>query len=97
MPASLPVDLHGAMGMAKDVSPSGIYFETDSPLAAGAQISFAVSFETPGGKMVLDCRGEVVRVVNVARKLGVAVRIADSSLRPETSRPEPREISPSQQ
>lgn len=90
MPASLPVDLYGATGMAKDVSPSGIYFETDSTFAAGTQISFAVSFDTPGGKMVLDCRGEIVRVVNVASKLGVGVRIVDSFLRPETSRPAPR-------
>ena len=82
--ASLPVDLHDARGIAKDVSPSGIYFETDGRFEAKTPISFAVSFDTPGGKMVLDCRGEVVRVVKVDAKLGVAVRIVDSFLRTET-------------
>lgn len=85
VPAALPVELENATGLTRDVSPSGLYFETDGDFSAGTVISFAVNFDTPAGKMVLNCQGEIVRVVRGKAKLGVAVKIFDSTLRPQAA------------
>ena len=81
VPAALDVTLDGAKGVTRDVSASGIFFETDAEYAAGSDISFSVNLETPGGKMVLNCKGAIVRVERGADRLGVAVRITESSIR----------------
>ena len=78
--AALPVNLGNAVGVTRDVSASGLYFETDATFAAGSPIQFAIDIETPGGMMVLSCRGEIVRVEKRGQQQGVAVRIIESSL-----------------
>ncbi len=78
--AALPVNLGNATGVTRDVSASGLYFETDAAFAAGSPINFAIDIETPGGMMVLSCRGEIVRVEKRGQQQGVAVRIVESSL-----------------
>jgi hypothetical protein len=82
VPASLPVGLDGGSGVTRDVSASGIFFETDASYAAGSHIRFTVAIGTPGGDMVLSCQGEIVRVEHLGAKVGVAVRITESSIRP---------------
>lgn len=78
--ASLPVDLGTATGVTKDVSASGIFFETDVSYARGSTIRFAVELNTPGGKMWLKCRGHIVRVELRGKRVGVAVKITESTL-----------------
>lgn len=78
--AALPVNLGDAVGITRDVSASGLYFETEASFAAGSPIQFAIDIETPGGMMVLYCRGEIVRVEPRGAQQGVAVRIMESSL-----------------
>jgi len=80
--AALRVDLGDATGVTRDVSASGIFFETDAALADDSPISFAIDIDTPGGRMVLSCQGEIVRVERKAGRMGVAVKILDSVLRP---------------
>ena len=81
--AALRVGLdNNAVGVTRDVSASGIFFETDASFDPGGPISFHIEIDTPGGAMVLSCRGEIVRVEQRDAKLGVAVRIVESVLKP---------------
>ena len=77
---ALPVDLGGAQGVTRNVSASGVYFETDANYAVGGEIGFVVDLETTGVKMVLKCRGEIVRVTQGDGKIGVAVKIVESTM-----------------
>ena len=77
---ALPVDLGTTKGITRDVSASGVFFETEAIYALGSEISFAVELGTPGGRMVLKCEGEIVRIEPRGQRVGVAVRIAESAL-----------------
>jgi hypothetical protein len=78
----LPVDLGNGTGVTRDVSASGIFFEIDSNYRLGSAIEFAVEMDTPGGKMLLKCEGEIVRIEPRGPRVGVAVKITTSSLEP---------------
>jgi len=73
--AVLPVNLGNAEGLTCNVSASGIFFETAATLAVGEMIDFKVEFDTPAGKWVLKCRGNIVRTEERDNRLGVAVKI----------------------
>ena len=77
---ALPVRLGNATGMTRDVSASGIFFETDAADAMGDLISFTVEFDTPRGKRVLKCKGDVVRIEPRNAGTGIAVRIIESTM-----------------
>lgn len=78
--AVLPVLLGNIVGMTRDVSASGMFFETSATLAPGEKISFTVEFDTPGGKRILKCLGDVVRTEIRDPVVGVAVRIIESTM-----------------
>jgi len=78
--AALPVNLGNGIGVTRDVSASGLYFEADSTFSPGSSISFSIDIETPGGAMVLSCRGQIVRVDQRGKQQGVAVRILESAV-----------------
>jgi hypothetical protein len=79
--ATLAVNMDGRIaGVTKDVSASGVFFETDEDMADGSPIEFTVEFDGPTGKFVLRCTGQVVRVERSGGKLGVAAKILDSKL-----------------
>ena len=78
--ATLPVSLDGATGITRDVSATGVFFETDVNYAAGSEISFAIELQGPAGKMMFKCRGEIVRVEDRGGKVGVAAKIIESRL-----------------
>ena len=79
---ALPIDLGNAAGVTRDVSASGVFFEIDANYRLGSKIEFAVQMDTPGGKMVLKCEGQIVRIEPRVARVGVAVKIAESSLEP---------------
>ena len=67
--------------MTRDVSASGVFFETGEDMAAGGGIEFTVEFDSPTGKMVMRCSGRIVRVERSgAGKIGVAAKILESRL-----------------
>ena len=66
--------------MTRDVSASGVFFETDQDMADGSPIEFAVELDSPTGKLVLRCSGQIVRIQRSGGKLGVAAKILDSKL-----------------
>lgn len=79
---ALPVNLGTATGITRDVSASGVFFETDATYALGNEISFAVELDTPGGRMMLRCEGEIVRIEPRDARVGVAVKIVKSTIEP---------------
>jgi hypothetical protein len=70
----------GAEGITRDLSPAGVYFVTSEGLRAGDILRFTVEFDSPSGKLFLDCTGEVVRVEDSDGRTGVAVKITESRL-----------------
>lgn len=80
--ATLPVDLDAGTGLTRDVSASGIFFETDENFQPGSGISFAVQLDGPSGKLLMKCEGEIVRVEPRGGKVGVGVKIITSKLEP---------------
>ncbi len=59
-----------------------MFFETDASFALGSEISLTVELDTPGGKMMLKCQGNIVRTEAHDSKLGVAVKIIESTMEP---------------
>ena len=79
--STVPVKVAGhAAGLTRDVSPSGIFFNSDLEMTSGSTIQFSLEFDEPTGKLTLECTGQVVRVERENGKLGVAVKITTSRL-----------------
>lgn len=80
--AALPVATASGKGVTRDVSASGVFFETDAAYAVGSPIRFVLNLDTPWGKVMFKCDGKIVRVESHDRKVGVAVQFAESRLAP---------------
>jgi hypothetical protein len=79
--AVVPVRMDsGKEGITRDLSPAGVYFVTGENLRPGEVLRFTVEFDSPSGKLFLDCSGEVVRVEDANGRTGVAVKITESRL-----------------
>jgi Tfp pilus assembly protein PilZ len=76
--ALLPVEAGGATGIARDVSATGIFFETGAGFSIGSPVNLALDLDTPWGKVMLRCEGKVVRVERRDDTIGVAVQFTDS-------------------
>ncbi len=76
----LPVNVGSTAGIVRDVSASGIFFEIDANYTLGSSISFAVKLDTPSGFMNLKCMGEIVRIEPRESKVGVGVKIRESTM-----------------
>jgi len=63
------------MGFTRDLSATGIFFETNVVLATGSLINFAVDIDTPGSRNILKCWGRVIRTEARDFGQGVAVKI----------------------
>jgi hypothetical protein len=72
----LAVALDGGNGVSRNLSASGIYFETEVPLRAGASVSFSMDFASPEGHPVrMFCAGWVIRTEQLEGRIGAGVRI----------------------
>jgi len=76
--ASLGVALEAGAGVTRDISASGVCFETDATLAVGGTVEFAIDFNSSLGKMELKCRGIIVRADAAGARTQVAVKILES-------------------
>ena len=82
MSVTRPVRLGGRTGVTRNISTSGIFFETDVDYALGSELSFAIELDGPPEKnLILRCRGTIVRIEHRAGKVGVAVEIVASQAR----------------
>ena len=76
--ALLPIKAEGSTAIARDVSASGIFFETDADYAVGSPVNVALDLDTPWGKVMLRCEGKIVRVQQRDDALGVGVEFTQA-------------------
>jgi hypothetical protein len=76
--ADVPVDLLHGRGTMRDVSATGIFFETAAAFSVGSQIEVRLNLDTPWGQVTVRCDGNIVRVEPHDGRIGVAVQFADS-------------------
>ena len=67
---ALPAKLEYGLGQTRNISTSGLFFETDQSFSPGASIRLSVMFDD-GDR--IQCEGHVVRVEWCEEKTGVAV------------------------
>jgi len=106
-PYLLPVSLRQTasaiegLGFTQDLSSRGVFFFTDAPLEAGAEIELTLRMPseiTLGEGMVVRCRGRILRVIrptawtgdsssqhHAETKIGVAVRFDGYEYLPEAA------------
>lgn len=78
---TLPVQLgDGGAGVARNISASGVFFETDSNVRVGCEIDLEIDLNTPGGPFRLKASGCVVRIESRDGRIGVAVKLTASQL-----------------
>ena len=80
-PIAIPVELDEGTGITRDVSLSGVFFETSQWFAPGEPVRLTLVLEraSPGDPIRLECEGEVVRVGRSNAKVEVAVAITSHS------------------
>lgn len=66
---SLPVELKDGKGTTRDISSSGVFFETTEDRPVGDIIDLCVAFHDS----TIQCKGRVVRVEKFNDNFGVAV------------------------
>ncbi len=74
----LPVDIDGVQGLTRNVSATGIYFETGADHVPGSRVHFTIEMMVQGQKRKLVCDGEVVRVDHKGSTVGIAARLVES-------------------
>ena len=75
----LAVDLEGGEAWTRDVSATGVYFETSNARPLGSLVSFLLEVSISGERMNVICEGEVVRVdARPDGKVGIAARLRTS-------------------
>ena len=80
-PIAIPVELDEGTGTTRDVSLSGVFFETTQWFAPGEPVRLTLVLEraSPGDPIRLQCEGQVVRVGRSNAKVEVAVAITSHS------------------
>ncbi|MFJ7813366.1 MULTISPECIES: PilZ domain-containing protein [unclassified Pseudomonas] len=72
----------GGSGVTRDISASGLYFETDYEQQVGSVIDFEIELDTPGGPMKFKAQGQIVRIEPQGGRTGVGVKLLASRLVP---------------
>ena len=81
MYATRPVRFNRGTGITRNISMSGVFFETDVDYVPESVINFAIELDGPAEKkLMLKCRGMIVRVEHRDGKLGVAAKIVGSNI-----------------
>jgi hypothetical protein len=68
------------VGLTRDVSASGLFFETSPRYAARSPINFTIEIPGPAYKMLLRCRADILRIERQESRLGIAVKFLDTRL-----------------
>ena len=76
---ALPVSLDKAMGVTRNVSASGVFFWiSGGSYKVGDQINFSLEMSGAEGRMMVKCRGVIVRIEQYEGRLGVAVKFTET-------------------
>lgn len=82
-PLALPMQLGDrSQCMTRDISPTGVFYETSRAERVGSLVDFQIDLDAPGGRMRLRAQGEIVRIEPGVRMNGVALRLLASRLEP---------------
>lgn len=76
--SELPLQVGCSHGVTRNISATGIYFETDTSQQPGSHIQLVIEMNVQGEKLNLVCEGEVVRVDHRQGVVGVAAKLAGS-------------------
>jgi len=73
----IPVCIGQEETISRDVSCSGIYFQTDQSFIEGDDLNFTLEliYALPGKQIKLNCQGEAVRIEQRGEKFGIAAKI----------------------
>lgn len=74
----LPIEINGIQSLTKNISATGVFFETDTHQVPGSHIQFTVEVVVRGQKFKPVYKGEVTRVEKNDDKTGVAVKLDTS-------------------
>ena len=74
----LPVEMAGAKGLTRNISATGVYFETQALQEPGSHVNFTVEVTVRGEVLKLGCEGEVVRVDHKDGMIGIAAKLGRS-------------------
>ena len=72
------MEVDGIHSLTRNISATGVYFETDTFQMPGSRIHFTVEVVVRGQKFKLECNGEIIRVEQNDDKTGVAVKLDTS-------------------
>lgn len=72
---ALTVDVEGLSARTRNISASGVFFETDVDLPIGTLLNLNVQFTHGGKQHWLACEGKVVRVTPADGHNGVAAQL----------------------
>lgn len=72
---TLPLEMEGISGVTRDVSETGIYFETDALREIGPVVTFVMRYRQGGKLHELQCDARVVRVEALGERVGIAARL----------------------
>lgn len=79
IPIAEPVYLENATGFTHNVSASGVFFWISGGYhKVGDQISFSLEMNRPEGRVMVKCRGVIVRIEQYETRLGVAVKFTET-------------------
>jgi len=80
--AAVPLYFSNGKGVTDDLSPTGVFFWTESSakFAVGDQINFTLVISGPGTTATSECSGEIVRVLSRHTPKGVAVKLSHPAL-----------------
>jgi hypothetical protein len=76
--SELPVEIGGAYGLTRNVSATGVYFETTAQQTPGSRVQFLLEVLVRGERLKMICAGNVVRVEQKLGTVGIAVKLASS-------------------
>ncbi len=85
----LPAELNHGMGWTRDVSASGVYFETDGSFAPGTPLTLTLVLTYAHSPLRLRCEGQIARVEQRDGKIGVAVALTSSRFERHATPPPP--------
>ena len=75
----------GVSAVTRDISATGLFFETCSAQQVGNLINVEIDLDTPGGPMKLKAQGQIVRIESQDGRTGVGVKLLSSRLEPVDS------------
>ena len=80
--AAVPLVVDGKAISTRNISDSGVYFETDLEQKIGSVVNLTLEFQLGGTRQRLECRAEVVRIDRINNRVGVAARLQEPLFSP---------------